>query len=186
MEYLAYLIIALALSTTAFSVSLHTSIYRCVEINESMVMGLMFGLFQGGLLLLGYLIGISLENYVRLMAHPLGIIILAFVGLRMVFESRKSTAVYRTYTDKNVKILAAFSLAIGINAFMTGLSLGLIGIRAWYQAGFLIFVTFVMSLIGIRMGKLGKFDSGKRAEISGGLLILTVTLVLFIQYLKIF
>jgi len=61
-EIAGYILVALALSMVPFSVALHSSTYRCIEIQESFEIGIFFSLFQVLLFILGYWIGYALKS----------------------------------------------------------------------------------------------------------------------------
>lgn len=182
LEIAGFIIVAFALAMPAFSVSLFTSIYRCVEMDEAMTIGLFFSLFQAVLLLLGWLIGYSMAGFFGSLLIPIVVILFLFIGMRMFFEGRRMTQDLRTYAVKSPRSLAGFSLAISINVFLTGVGLGLLGIKIWIQAAILLFITFIIVQIGIRLGKFGRYRFGRQAEMLGGGLMMLLAIIIMLQY----
>ena len=82
-------VIALGLSMDAFAVSIckGLSVRKC-EIKHMLICGLYFGLFQGGMPLIGYLLGTRFESLVTAIAPYIAFALLAMIGFNMVRESR--------------------------------------------------------------------------------------------------
>ena len=151
-----------------------------------MTIGMFFGLFQALLFLLGYISGYGLEGYLLSMNYTLAVIIMLFTGVKMIVGSRRVEPEMRVLAKKDTGGLVTLSLALGINSFITGLALGLISIYPWYLAGLLFAVTCLVTLIGIRLGRTGKYRVGQFAETMAGIVFLCVAAVMLLQYLKIF
>ena len=159
--------------------------YRCVEQNESMAIGFFFGLFQGTLFLLGYAAGYGLEGYLSSMKYTLALLIMLFIGLKMTVGARRVEPELRVLAKKDNRGLFILSLALAINAFITGIALGLMAVYPWHMAGLLFIITYLMVLTGIRLGKYGKFRFGQHSEVVAGIVFLGVAVVMLLQYLKI-
>jgi putative Mn2+ efflux pump MntP len=103
----------------------------------------------------------------------------------MILGSRRVNTTSRTYAAKNLAVLSALSLMVAINAFMVGIGLGLISIDVMILAGILFFTTYILALVGVRIGKLGKHQLGRQSELFGGSLLLLIALMMFLQYVNI-
>jgi len=146
-------------------------------------MGSFISVFKAGLILLGWLIGIALNQYLINLIYPISILILAFIGFRMITDSKKYSPEHRTYTNKDLRSLSGFSLALGINSFLAGVGIGLIKLDIWLLTAILVFVSFLIIQIGIRLGKYGRYRFGMQAEVLGGILILVLAVRMLIRYL---
>ena len=49
----------------------------------------MFGLFQGGMPLIGYILGLQFEQYITSIDHWIAFLLLGFIGFNMIKESRE-------------------------------------------------------------------------------------------------
>ena len=159
--------------------------YRCVEQNESLAIGFSFGLFQGFLFLLGYVSGYGLAGYLISMKYTLSMLIMLFIGMKMIVGVRRVDPELRVLAKKDNRGLMILSLALGINAFITGIALGLIAVSPWHMAGLLFISTYLLVLTGIRLGKYGKFRFGQQSEIAAGIVFLGVAVVMLLRHLKI-
>ena len=60
--------------------------------STALKIALAFGLFQGGMPLIGWVLGISFESYIKSIDHWIAFILLGFIGFNMIkgfFEDRK-------------------------------------------------------------------------------------------------
>ena len=82
-------VIALGLSMDAFAVSIckGLSVRRCT-IRHMLICGLYFGLFQGAMPLIGYLLGSQFESLVTAIAPYIAFTLLAIIGANMIRETR--------------------------------------------------------------------------------------------------
>ena len=82
-------VIALGLSMDAFAVSIckGLSVRRCT-IRHMLICGLYFGLFQGAMPLIGYLLGSQFESLVTAIAPYIAFVLLAIIGFNMIRESK--------------------------------------------------------------------------------------------------
>lgn len=175
---------ALALAMVPFSVALYSSAYRCIEMNESFEIGIFFSFFQGGLLLLGWLIGYALSGFFSSLAFPVASMIFLFIGIKLFSESRKPVPEKRTYPSRNIRLLIGFSVAISINAFLVGIGNGLIESNWMIMAASLVFMTYLFALLGIRIGKKGRYKTARSSEIMGGVIMLAMSVFMIVQYIK--
>lgn len=184
LEIAGYLAQSLALAMVPFSVALHSSAYRCIEMNESFEIGIFFSFFQGILLLLGWLIGFALEGLFSNLAFPIASLIFIFVGIKLFSESRKPVPEKRTYPSRNIRTLMAFSLAISINAFLIGIGTGMIAGNWMIMVASIVLITYVASLVGVRIGKMGRYKAARNAEVFGGVVLLGMAVFMIVQYIK--
>lgn len=186
MQIIAFLLFALLLSLVPFSVALNSSIYRCIETKESLKIALVFGLFQAGMITLGWLIGFAVKGLLYSMAVPVAALIVFMIGARMFLDSRRFGREQRTIAVENMRILLGFSFVTSINTLLLGMGLGIMYSEILLIASFLFGTTFLMTIAGILAGKRGMMNLGKTAESTAGLAMIIISVVIVIQYLKIF
>lgn len=184
MGIVTLLLLAVSLAMDAFAVSVSTGMTCRVRAVHVFKMAGSFGLFQGLMPLLGYLVASAFSAQIQAVDHWVAFALLAFVGAKMVWESLhgKETAVgcaQDAYSWKRVGILA---LATSIDALAIGVSLAVMprtGVLtfAW---GYLVccaviaVVTFGLCTVGLFLGdRFGRF-LGNKAEIAGGLVLIAI------------
>lgn len=185
MQILAFVLFTLLLSMVPFSVAVSSSIYRCIQSKEAMKIAIVFGLFQSGMMTLGWLIGFAVKGLLYSMAVPVAALIVFMIGARMFLDSRRFGREQRTIAVENMRILLGFSFVTSINTLLLGMGLGIIYTEVWLLAAVLFGMTFMMTLVGILAGKRGMMNLGKTAESTAGLAMLVISVVIVLQYLKI-
>ncbi len=186
MEITGYIIVALAISSVSFSAGLNSSIFRCIEWPETIRTAFFFTLLNSAMTGLGWLIGHAIKGLSPSLAIPLALLMIIFIGSRMMLEIRRKSAEHRILISKDIRIMLAFSLMISINSFLIGLGLGLLSWNILYMLLMLSGAVFFMTIAGIRAGKYGAMNMGRNVEFSGGLVLIIVSVYIFLLYFKIF
>jgi putative Mn2+ efflux pump MntP len=80
-------------------------------------------------------------------------------------------------------ILITMALGTSIDAFAVGISFALLSVEIW-SAGLLIgFVTFLASMIAIRIGKSAGERLGNKVEILGGIILIAIGIKIFLEHM---
>lgn len=183
MELVAIILIMLGLSNSSFSVALNSSIYRCIEWAETFRIAVVFAFFQGAMLGLGWLIGNAMDNWFKDMSFPVAILILFFIGGRLILESRSIDPERRIIIADDFKWLAGFAFLTSINTFLTGISLGILTGRISTALAVLFIMIFLVVILGTRLGKRSSFGLSRIAGLAGGIILVLVAAMVLIQYL---
>ena len=184
MEYISIIIIAIGLSMDAFAVSVASgSAYRELKIQHALRMALFFGGFQAFMPLIGALAGLSLKSYILEADHWIAFIILSAVGGKMIYESFKISEAEKNLHPSNILILFTLSIATSIDALAVGITLSFVSINIITAVIIIGVITFVLSYIGIYIGKkFGHFFENK-IEAIGGLILIALGAKILIQHL---
>lgn len=84
---LFFIAIGLAMDAFAVSVCKGLSMDR-LKIKNAVIIGLYFGIFQAGMPMIGYLLGVQFQSKITAIDHWIAFILLALIGLNMIRESR--------------------------------------------------------------------------------------------------
>ena len=185
MSFPEMIAIAVALAMDAFAVSLSTGIrLRCISLAQTIRMAGFFGVFQFLMPVLGWLMGFKAQKYIEAYDHWLAFILLIFVGGKMLKESwdnrGKDAEACTTECDPtlggNMWLLA---IATSLDALAVGLSLALLSIEVWTPSIVIGIVCFILSAIGMHLGKLvcsmpGLDSLGNKANAIGGLVLVAI------------
>ena len=195
------LLLGIALSMDAFAVAITDGlIYQDINKKKALFIALVFGIMQGLMPLIGYWLVELIEVLVsgagadagKIMATVVtwtAFALLIFLGAKMIFEAVKSL---RTAEEEkqpklfSIKEVLLFGIATSIDALATGVALhsGLSNnVTVFIHASIIICITFVISLIGVLLGKqIVKLFKGKTeiTSIIGGciLILLAIWIVL--------
>jgi putative Mn2+ efflux pump MntP len=185
MQLLTIIIIAVGLSMDAFAVSVVSgSTYKRLKIRHIFRMALFFGGFQALMPLVGSLAGISIKAYIEGYDHWVAFALLSIIGAKMIYESLKITSADENFNPENILILLVLSIATSIDALVVGITLSFLKISIVTAAVIIGLVTFVLSYLGVFIGKkFGHFFENK-IEAVGGLVLIALGLKILIQHLS--
>lgn len=184
MDYVTILAIALSLSFDTFAVSLSYGVIKNkILFRQAVRIASVLAIFQGGMVVAGYFLGSIVSEALEATDHWIALGLLAFLGIRMMIEGfkRKEQDEIKDYN----KIMDLFTVAIGtsIDAFAVGISFALLNIMIW-QSGIIIgIVTFLASMIAIRIGKSAGSRLGNKVEIIGGLILIAIGIKIFLEHI---
>jgi manganese efflux pump family protein len=185
MNLLVLLFLSLLLSFAPFSVALSSSIYRCIVWKEALRIAVVFALFQAVMMAIGWVIGFGIKGLLFDMAVPIAVLIILFIGFRMFMDSRRLGRENRTMVVEDRRILLGFALVISINTALLGMGLGILFREILALAGFIFIMVFLMTLLGVQLGKRGMMNLGRTAEMFGGIGLFIIGVIVILQYLKI-
>ena len=138
-------VIALGLSMDAFAVSIckGLSVRRCTA-KHMLICGIYFGLFQGGMPLIGYILGSQFESFVTAVAPYIAFVLLGVIGYNMIRESREEED-ESCSDDFSVSAMVPLAIATSIDALAVGVSF------AFLQVNIILYssIHFIMSRYSI-------------------------------------
>jgi putative Mn2+ efflux pump MntP len=79
--------------------------------------------------------------------------------------------------------LVVLSLATSIDALAVGLSLGVIRTSILYPAAVIGVTSFVLTIVGAKLGPVAGRFAGRRAELLGGLILIGIGVKILIEHL---
>ena len=185
MSLLEIFLIGLGLSMDCFAVSLSFGICRKLAWRDVLKTSFFFGIFQGLMPVIGWLIGTSFQSLIQAFDHWLAFGILLFIGIRMILqffvheEKRKPADIRKT------SVLLTLSLATSIDALVTGISFGFISVNILKASLIITGVTFIVSMIGSRLGAKSTFIPARWAELLGGLVLIMIGTKILLSHLGI-
>ena len=193
MSFLSILLIAIGLAMDSFAVCITQGMCRKrFTPIRAIKIALVFGFFQGFMPLIGFLLGVSFKDWIQNFDHWFALIILGFIGGKMIFESlhkEKETtsdncnnACECTDDTINWKNVIIMSIATSIDALATGL-LFVTYDNLIYTASFVIAaVCFLFSVLGKYIG--AKFVNRLHfnAELIGGIILVSIGIKIFLEH----
>lgn len=175
-------VIALGLSMDAFAVSIckGLSVQRC-SFKHMLICGLYFGLFQGAMPLIGYLLGSQFESLVTAVAPYIAFALLAMIGYNMIREAREDDETVDD--DFSMKAMIPLAVATSIDALAIGVSFAFLQVNIIPAVSFIGVTTFVCCMFGVKIGSLfgSKYKQG--AEFFGGLVLILMGFKILMEHL---
>ncbi|MDD8020193.1 MAG: manganese efflux pump MntP family protein [Acidobacteriota bacterium] len=176
MKIIILLGLALALAVDAFAVTVGLACALSgLKRSQAFRLAFSFGFFQFLMPVIGWLIG---ENLLKLISHydhwvAFGLLVL--IGGRMALESFRPGD--KKYNGKDLTRgwpLLTLAVATSLDALATGLSLPVLGLNVWVASLVIGLTAFIITLIGSRLGPALGQILGRRAELTGGLVLILI------------
>ena len=196
MSFIALIFTAFALSMDAFAVSITKGMtIKNLKKSTALKMALAFGVFQGGMPLLGWALGISFESYIKSIDHWIAFILLGFIGFNMIkgfFDDRKeenaSELEFSATTDVDDlsnKEIIMLAVATSIDALAVGISFAFLNVSIIPAASIICIITFLVCVVGVFVGnKVGDIFNGY-AELVGGIILILIGFNIFNEHTQI-
>ena len=182
----AIAILSLSMSTDAFAAAVGRGASHRPSVLSALKAGLVFGVIEAITPLIGWTLGVTAAGLVEHIDHWIAFGLLALVGANMIIEASKNDS-----DSKDVQSLsgpwALIATAVGtsIDAAAVGIGLAFIGANIWVIAASIGFTTFVLTTVGMLIGKAVGSRFGKIAEMLGGLALIAIGLSILLDHLGI-
>lgn len=191
-------LLAIALAMDAFAVAIGLGAKSQKQTQQfvrrlALYAGLYFGIAQGIMPLIGYLLGAALLGWLAAAAPWIGGFILIGLGAKMLYEvffvHEKEAAenepnintdsnLVNNSAQKHINHRTLFTLAIAtsIDAMAAGFTLNLLALNAWLACVIIALVTAGFSIFGVYLGKKSGTHLEDKAEALGGLVLILIGL----------
>jgi putative Mn2+ efflux pump MntP len=183
MDLLTIIIIAIGLSMDCFAVS----IAQGLAVNpqdkacrpKPVTMALLFGLFQGGMPLIGYFAGNVFAEFFDTYAPWIALALLAFIGGKMIWESLHEKQ--EEAAGWQLQRLLVLAVATSIDALATGVIFIPVPEKIWIGVGIIGLVSFLFSIGGYHIGRCVGTRFCVNVELIGGIILVLIGLKIWIE-----
>ncbi|MBP7148752.1 MAG: manganese efflux pump [Acidobacteria bacterium] len=181
------LLLAVGLAMDAFAAAVTCGFaFRRREHISALRVALSFGLFQAGMPVAGWVVGLGVRSTIVAVDHWVAFVLLAAVGARTIWEAWCAAEAAPSGPPRAGTLLA-LSVATSIDAFVIGLTLSVLGVDIAYPAAVIGVVTFLLSFLGIvigyESGNLLPRSSRRAVQALGGLVLLALGLHILVEHL---
>ena len=184
MDIITILIIAIGLSFDSFAVSVSSGlVLNKIEFWNATKIAFSLAFFQALMPIIGWIIGMSIKEYVIEFDHWIAFGVLLFLGSKMIFESLRPAEEKRNFNPMKLWVLIGISLATSIDALIVGVTFGFTNVKIIPTIILIGAVTFIISMLGILAGKTTSKKLGKRMEIIGGIILIGIGIKILITHL---
>jgi putative Mn2+ efflux pump MntP len=177
MSFVFILGVAVALAMDCFAVTLGLACGgRGLTKRQTLRVAVSFGGFQFVMPVAGWFAGDRLLGLIAPFDHWVAFGLLVLIGGRMIHESvgtNDEAKACRPDQTRGGRLLA-LALATSIDALAVGLSFGVVGTRVLYPAAVIGGTSFVLTVVGARVGPVVGRAVGRRAELCGGLVLIGI------------
>ncbi|MDT8334365.1 MAG: manganese efflux pump MntP family protein [Desulfurivibrionaceae bacterium] len=171
-------LIALALAVDAFAVALAAGVaLPRTTFRHTFRLAWHFGLFQGGMAVIGWAAGLAFRSLIESFDHWLAFILLFLVGARMIHGALAADRGQKAAPDPTRGFsLVVLSTATSIDALAVGLSFAFLQTDIAIPALIIGLVALLLTAAGLHLGRIirhaGRLGAG--AEIGGGLVLIGI------------
>ncbi|HNS24574.1 MAG: manganese efflux pump MntP family protein [Euryarchaeota archaeon] len=174
MDLLAILLLAVGLAMDAFSVSITRGLSVRCDIKHALTIALLFGGFQALMPVLGWASGRELASFMNQWAPWVAFTLLVLIGVKMIYEGFHHPEEEEACKLLSLRELLFLSVATSIDAFAVGVTFAFLNISLLQPIIIIGLVTFLLSLVGVYIGKqVGHLFEGKM-ELVGGIILIAI------------
>ena len=180
-------LIAIGLSMDAFAVALCKGLgMRRINYGHALVIALFFGVFQGIMPLIGWFLGTQFAMYVMPVDHWVAFVLLAYIGGKMIWDALHETdegAACEMDQRLDIRELFIMAVATSIDALAVGITLAFLQMDILPAVLLIASITFGLSLLGVIIGNRFGNRFQKKAEITGGAVLVLIGVKILLEHL---
>ena len=189
MSIVELFLIGVGLSMDAFAVAVCQGLCMPkLNLRQGGVIALYFGGFQALMPLIGWFLGSQFAGYIQSFDHWVAFVLLALIGGNMVREAlspeeeETSCAVNSKLDHKKLFMMA---VATSIDALAIGVAFAFMDVLILPAVSLIGCTTFCLSLVGVGVGNFFGSRYKKRAELTGGIILILLGVKILLEHLGI-
>ncbi len=187
---LSTVLLGIGLSMDAFAVSVCKGLaVEKVKPSHMATAGAWFGGFQMLMPLIGYFLGASFHSYIEKYDHWVAFLLLVLIGVNMLREalSKKDGEEENTDASFGFKTMFVMAVATSIDALAVGIALAMEPeTNIWLSIACIGITTFLLSAAGVKIGSVFGNKFKRKAEITGGVILIFLGLKILLEHLGVF
>ena len=189
MSHLEIFAMAVALAMDAFAVAVATGLKLRCSLAQTLRMSLAFGGFQFAMPALGWVLGLTVRDYIESFDHWVAFALLAFVGARMIREGLAGGGEVEDCALDPTRglTLIMLALATSIDALAVGISMAVLAVEVWYPAAIVGLVCFGLTAVGMHVGRVVMREGsrlGDKANVIGGIVLIGIGVRIVVEHLS--
>jgi len=188
MGFLELLLIGIGLSMDAFAVAICQGLSMPrLNWRHGGVIALFFGGFQALMPLFGWILGAQFSEYIQQFDHWIAFVLLGLIGGNMIreaagVEEEESCAGGEC---QQIRKLFLMAVATSIDALAVGVTFAFLTVPILPAVTIIGCTTFVLSLVGVAVGNYFGARYKKRAEMTGGIILVLIGTKILLEHLGI-
>ncbi len=184
MSFITLFLLAFGLSMDAFAVAVCKGLAMGrITAKGAVTVGLYFGLFQAGMPVLGYFLGSFFQSRLMAFDHWISFALLSFIGARMIQESLDRKEKPPESCSLSPGNMLMLSVATSIDALAVGVTFAFLDVNIPYAVAFIGLTTFLISVVGVKLGNVFGAKYKSRAEMVGGAVLIALGIKILLEHL---
>ena len=156
---------------------------------QALIIALFFGGFQALMPLTGYFLGTFFESYITAVDHWIAFLLLLYIGGKMLYDtftSEDEDIACPVDIKLNIKELLLLAIATSIDALAVGITFSFYeNTNIFSNISIIGITTFVIALLGVVIGNKFGTKFKKKAEITGGVILVIIGIKILLEGLGI-
>ena len=188
MGVLEILLIAIGLAMDAFAVSVCKGLsMKKMNWKKAIIVGLYFGVFQAIMPVIGYFLGATLGDLLIQIDHWIAFALLGFIGINMLKEAFQEDEEECEHKNDEVgfKTMVVLAIATSIDALAVGITFAFLKVNLLLATLIIGIITFVLCVIGVKIGNKFGDKYERKAEVAGGLILILMGTKILLEHLSI-
>ena len=190
MSFLELLLISVGLSMDAFAVAICQGLSMTrLNWRRAGVIALFFGGFQAAMPVLGWALGFRFAVHIQEFDHWVAFLLLGLIGGNMIREALGPEEAEETPCaagQLDLRQLFLMAVATSIDALAVGVTFAFLEVLIGPAASVIGATTFCLSLVGVAVGNFFGTRYKRRAELSGGVILILLGIKILLEHLGIF
>lgn len=185
MGIIEILLTSIGVAMDAFAVSICKGVsIKKFKLRKGIIIGLYFGIFQGAMPLIGFLLGKTFEDIITSVDHWAAFILLGLIGANMIKEALSNEK--EEVDDKiDFKTMLPLAIATSIDALAVGITFAFLKVNIVLAVLSIGITTFIFCVIGSKIGNVFGSKYEKKAELVGGIILILLGTRILLEHLAI-
>ena len=190
MSFIELFLIGVGLSMDAFAAAICQGLFMTrIKWGHALTVGLYFGGFQALMPFIGWMLGSQFADRIQQYDHWIAFILLVLIGGNMIrealFGDEEDAAQAETDLRLDHKKLFLMAIATSIDALAIGVTFAFLETAILPAIGIIGCTTFCISVAGVAVGCWFGARYKKRAEITGGAILVLLGIKILLEHLGI-
>lgn len=179
------LILSIGLAMDAFAIAICKGLsMKKMDWKKAIIIALYFGVFQAIMPIIGYFLGNRFEKIIVQYNHWIALILLGSIGINMIKEAINNSE--NNIDDSvNFKVMCILAIATSIDALAVGVTFAALEVNLMFAICIIGIITYITSIIGVKIGNIFGDKYGKNAQITGGIILILLGIKILLEHLGI-
>lgn len=184
MSLLEIVLIGVGLAMDAFAVSICKGLaMKKMSYQKAFIIALFFGGFQALMPVLGYFLGTAFASKIAAIDHFIAFILLGLIGMNMIKEALSKDCDECSDDSLRLGDLIMLSIATSVDALAVGITFAFFNVSIVLSTALIGIITFVICVIGVKVGNVFGEKYKSKAEFTGGILLIVMGGKILIDHL---
>ena len=185
MGFIVIFLICVGLEMYDFAVSICKGLsVKQLKVKNALTCGVYFGGFQALMPFIGFILGVQFKDKIESIDHWIAFVLLGFIGFNMIKEAFEDEE--NCNNDFSFKAMIPLAIATSIDALAVGVTFAFLSVNIVCAITIIGITTFIIAMIGIKIGHIFGMKYKKNAEIAGGVILILMGIKILLEHLGVF